>query len=224
MATMTENLALDRAATPTPDEEIHRVRFAQWVVLAGSIIFRIGLPWPVVMDYFEAENSSDRVAVIEGDRFEFGLLGLGALVAGVGLWMLGRAIAPMEGRLEGRRGRRRRVAAIVAAWLAVASALAGLSRLLHAVLASAQFNEDTWIDPVVGGIGWIATGVALVTFGVLAWSAPPPKWTAVVLIVGGLLGLVTFLPLFWYLATMVFTIANLVVTRRSARGRRPVMA
>lgn len=217
---MTEDLTIDRSTARTSGDAIRSVRAALWVVLGGSIVFWIGLPWPVVVDYFEADDSAARVALIDDDRFEyglaFGLLGLGALVAGVGLWMLGRAIAPMEAR----RSRRRVVAALIAAWLGFAGVLGGASRLLHAVFASPQFNEDTFIDPIVGGIAWIATGVALITFGVLAWSGPPPKWTAVVLVVGGVLGTVTFLPLFWYLATIIFASANLIVMRRSAH-RRP---
>ena len=52
----------------------------------------------------------------------------------------------------------------------------------------------------------------------LAWSAPPPKWTAVVLVLGGVAAAVTFLPLFWYIALIVFAIANLIVMRRRAES------
>ncbi len=196
-----------------------RVRTALWVALAGSVIFWIGLPFPVVTDFFESEDSAERIALIDGERTQFaiafGLLGLGAAVVGVGLWLLGRAIAPMEAQRSTRRSR----AAQTAGWLGLTGVLAGGSRLVHAVFATPEYLEgDNIIDPVVGAIAWPATSIAMIILGVLAWSSPAPKWTAVVLVLGGVAGLVTFLPLFWYTALIVFAIANLVVIRQRARS------
>lgn len=199
--------------------ELNRVRTALWVALTGSIIFWVGMPFPVVTDFFEAENEAERIALIDGDRTQiaiaFGLLGLGAAIAGVGLWLLGRGIVPMEAR----RSRRREIAAQTAAWLGLTGVLAGGSRLLHALFATAEYMEgdDNFIDPVLGAVAWPATSVALIIFGVLAWSSPPPKWTAVVLALGGVAGLLTFLPLFWYFALIVFAIANLILMRRRTK-------
>lgn len=198
----------------TGGADMHGVRASLSVTLAGSVVFWIGLPWPVVRDFFEAEDEAGRLAVLDEHRLQFavsfGLLGLGALVAGFGLWRLGRAVAPREAQ----RSRRRAVAARVAAWLGLLSAAGGASRLAHAVLATPEFILDSPVDAVVGLAGFVATAVALVVLGVLGWSAPPPKWAAVVLVAGGVLGLVTFLPLFWYLALLVFSIASLVVLPR----------
>ena len=209
---------------PRASTAMYGVRIALWVALAGSIIFWVGLPFPVVTDFFEAENEAERIALIDGDRTQFaiafGLLGLGAAIAGVGLWLLGRAIAPMETQ----RSRRREIAARTAAWLGLTGVLAGLSRLGHALFATAEYVEgdDNVIDPVVGAIAWPATSVALIIFGVLAWSSPPPKWTAVVLVLGGVAGLLTFLPLFWYFALIVFAVANLIVMRRRTKPSETV--
>lgn len=212
---MTTDYGTEQQRIQAPPASLTNVRRALWVVLAGSVIFWIGLPFPVVTDYFESANGAERIAVIDGDRTQFavafGLLGAGAAVAGIGLWLLGRAIAPMEAE----RSRRRGLAAQTAGWLGLLGVLAGASRLLHAVFATPEYMEgDNYIDPAVGVIGAIGTSLALITVGVLAWSAPPPKWTAVVLVLGGVAAAVTFLPLFWYFALIVFAIANLIVMRR----------
>jgi len=186
------------------------------VVLVGSIVFWIGMPFPVGSDFFGADNDAERIIVVEENRAQigasFGLFGLGAAIAGVGLWMLGRAIAPIE---ETERGRTRKIAAQVAAWLGLLGAISGLSRLLHALFATPETLVEGNLDAAIGLVGMAATAVSLVVFGVLAWSAPPPKWTAVVLVLGGIVGAGTFLPLFWYFALIVFAVANLRMTRRA---------
>lgn len=218
---MTTDFETDRPQARAPSAgSLSGVRTALWVALAGSVIFWIGLPFPVVTDFFESETSVERIAVVNGERTQFavafGLLGLGAAVAGVGLWLLGRAIAPMEAE----RGRRRGRAAQTAGWLGLLGVLMGASRVLHAVFATPEYMEggDNIIDPVAGVIGGLGTSIALIVFGVLAWTAPPPKWTAVVLVLGGVAAAATFLPLFWYTALIVFAIANLVVMRRRANS------
>lgn len=184
-----------------------------WVVLAGSILFWVGLPFPVVFDYFEAENEAARIAIMDGDRAQFalsfGLLGVGAAVAGVGLWMLGRSLVP-SARTRGSRWAK---AATAATWFGLASAAGGLSRTLHAVFATPEYMADAAVDMVVGGIGWLGTVLAMIILGVFLWSAGPPKWTAVVMVLGGIAGGVTFLPLFFYLPLIVFAVAILVVQR-----------
>ena len=215
---MTTHLDTKRSQPEIPSDATSGVRAALWIALAGSIIFWVGLPFPIVTDYFTADNDAERIALIDGERTQFalafGLLGLGAAIAAVGLWRLGRAIAPMEAE----RSRRREIAAKVAAWLGLTGVVAGGSRLIHGVFATPEYMEsgDNIIDPLVGAVAWPATSLALIILGVLSWSAPPPKWTAVVLVLGGLWAAVTFLPLFWYTALIVFAIANLIVMRRRA--------
>lgn len=191
------------------------------VILAGSIIFWIGVPWPVASDYFGADNDAERIAVVDDQRIEiaiaFGLLGLGTAIAGLGLWMLTRDIVSMEAA----RGPRRGTAVKVAGWLSLLSVLAGVMRLLTALLATPEFFVDNDLDLIGLFAMFIGTAVVLIILGVLAWSGPPPKWSAVVLIVGGVLGVVTLLPLFWYLALIVFAIANLAVMRRGDASPQP---
>lgn len=62
---------------------------------------------------------------------------------------------------------------------------------------------------VIGG--GIALMLAMIVVGVLAWWAPPPKWTAVVLVVGAPLG---FLPEVQQIAVIVFAAAGLITLAR----------
>ena len=86
-----------------------------------------------------------------------------------------------------------------------------------AVFATPEYFVD---GGVLGDLVYIVGMVlgltlSMILFGALAWSAPPPKWTAVVLILAALLGLPAFVP--WFLGLFVFAVANLVVmARRSA--------
>lgn len=85
--------------------------------------------------------------------------------------------------------------------------------MLHALLATPEFYVDSPLGTamlVVGGLGLMSSMLIL---GVLAWSAPPPKWTAVVMVVGGLL---SFMPDVAYVGLAIFAAANLVMLRRSA--------
>lgn len=77
-----------------------------------------------------------------------------------------------------------------------------------------------WIDVVAGVAGWIGTSLALIILGWLGLKGPPPNWACIVLVFGGVAGLVTFLPLFWYVALIIFAIPNFVQFRQmpTARG------
>lgn len=194
------------------------MRTALWLVLLGSVIFWAGIPWPANGDFFEAENDVARIAVVEEHRtafaIAFSLLGVGALIAAVGLWSYGLHTAAHEGT----HAPRRRVAAQVAAWLALAGVLSGTSRTLHALFGSAEANVTSDIDLVLGIAAAVATSIALVILGGLAWAGPPPRWTAVLLVLGGVLGAAMFLPFWWFGALLIFAITNLIVTRGGRAG------
>ena len=87
--------------------------------------------------------------MVDGDRTQFavafGLLGLGAAVAGVGLWLLGRAIAPMEAE----RGRRRGLAAQTAGWLGLLGVLPGCPGCCTpSSRRPSTWKGDNIVDPV----------------------------------------------------------------------------
>lgn len=188
------------------------------VVLVGAVACIVGIvAFPVVGDYWNAGSDAAQAALIDSDRGQFavafGLQGLGTVVVGSGLFLLGRAIAPMETHGD-RRGRA--TAARIAGWFGVVVGLSGLSGGLHAVFATPEFYVDSMIETlfvVVGGLGLVVCAVA---FGVLAWAASPPKWTAVVLTIGGLVNAVG-IPDIIYVALVIFSIANLFVLRSGAR-------
>jgi len=141
-------------------------------------------------------------------------MGLGTVVAGIGLFALGWAIAPTEGETAKWRETVARAAGIGG----VLAALAGLERLLVALFATPEFFVDEGaFGDVVYIIGMvIGLTISMILLGILAWAAPPPKWTAVVLIVFAVLGLPAFMP--WFVGLFVFAVANLVVMARSPQS------
>lgn len=193
------------------ETSIRRIGAALWVLLGGGLLSLGGLPFPANGRYWDAANDAERIAVIDADRAQFavayGLAALGMLMVGVGLALLALALAPAA------PGRRRNAWARVAAWMGGIGAAGAVVVLFHALLASPEFFVDsaTFDVAVVGG--GIALMFAMITVGVLAWSAPLPKWAAAVLIASGPLG---FIPELQQIAVIVFAAASLVTLTRRA--------
>jgi hypothetical protein len=192
------------------------VRNSLWLLIVGSVLALIGVFLPATSDFFDSDlTDAELIQMVDGDRAEyliaFGLMGLGTVIVGTGLLALGRAIAPTERETAEWRGTVAQVAGIGG----LLAALAGLERLGVALFATPEFFVDGGvISDVAYGIGMvIGLTLSMILFGILAWRAPPPKWTAVVLIVFALLGLPAFMP--WFVGLFVFAVANLVVMARS---------
>ena len=189
---------------------MNKVVYALWAILIGAVAVLVTLPFPIVGDFWDDDSDAAKIAVIDEDRLQFalvfGLSALGLVAVGIGLFMLGTAISPMES------SRGRAIAAQVGAWLGLAAAANGLSELLHALFATPEFYVDSALRAVMIVVGGISLLLAMVILGVLAWSAPPPKWTAVVLVLGGLASVI---PDIAYVALAIFAAANLVALRRA---------
>ena len=185
------------------------------MVIAGSVSTLVGVFLPATSDFFDSDlTDAELIRLVDDDRspylIAFGLMGLGTVIVGIGLFLLGRAIAPMEREMASWRG----TVASIAARGGLRAALAGLERLLVALFATPEFFVDGGaFGDVVYLIGMmLGLTLSMVLFGVLAWAAPPPKWTAVLLIVAALLGLPAFMP--WFAGLFIFAVANLVVMAR----------
>ena len=195
------------------------VKRALWVMICGSVLFlSAALVFSVGRDFWEADGDAARIAVVDDDRVQFGayfaVLGTGTIILAIGLWMFGRAVAAIE------EPGRRRTAATTAGWLGLVGAIAGVMRLALGLFGTPELIVESPLDIVVGAIAAIATTIALITIGVLAWSAPPPKWASVVLVLAAVTGAITF-PDVAVLGVIVFSIANLVVMRRAVPARVP---
>ena len=190
-----------------------RTRTALWLLLGGGILTLGGLPFPVNGRYWDAADDAGRIAAIDGDRLQFavafGLAALGTIGVGIGLALLAPALASASSS----PGRRRHAAALVAAWMGWIGALGGLVVLLHALLATPEFFVDSIMFDVAVVAGGIAVMLAMIIVGVLGWSAPPPKWATVVLVVGGPLG---FIPEVQQIAVIVFAAASIITLARRA--------
>jgi hypothetical protein len=192
------------------------VRKWLWLLIVGSVLALIGVFLPATSDFFDSDlTDAELIQMVDADRAEyliaFGLMGLGTIIVGIGLLGLGWAIAPTERETAPWRGTVAQVAGIGG----VLTALAGLERLVVALFATPEFFVD---EGALGDVTYIiglmiGLTLSMILFGILAWEAPPPKWTAVVLIVFALLGLPAFMP--WFVGLLVFAVANLVVMSRS---------
>ena len=196
------------------------VRRALWLLIVGSVLALVGVFLPATSDFFDSDfTDAELIQMVDGDRAQyliaFGLMGLGTVLAGIGLFVLGWAIAPTEGETAKWRETVARAAGIGGAL----AALAGLERPLVALFATPEFFVDGGgaLGDVVYIIGMIiGLTLSMILLGILAWAAPPPKWTAVVLIVFAVLGLPAFMP--WFVGLFVFAVANLVVMTRSPQS------
>jgi hypothetical protein len=187
-----------------------------WLLVAGSVVTTIGVSLPATSDFFDSDlTDADLVRLVDDDRAQylvaFALMGLGVVIAGIGLFALGRAIAPMERQSANWRGTVAQVAAIGG----ILAALAGLERILVALFATPEFFvDDGAFGDAVYAVGMvIGLTLSMILFGVLAWDAPPPKWTAVILVIGAILGPPSFIS--WFVGLFVFAVANLIVMARS---------
>lgn len=192
------------------------VRNAMWLLVAGSVVTAIGVMLPATADFFDSDlTDADLIRLVDDDRAQYlaawVLMGLGTAVVGIGLFLLGRAIAPMERQSANWRGTVAQVAGIGG----ILAALAGLERVLVGLFATPEFFVDEGAFGTVVYVVGLVIGLtlAMILFGVLAWDAPPPKWTAVVLVVGAVLGVPTFIS--WFVGLFVFAVANLIVMARS---------
>lgn len=193
---------------------------ALWVILIGTVVAiaaAVFSSFSAVGDYWSAGADAAKIALIDANRTQFAIgfggAGLGTAIIGVGMFLFGKAIAPIE-MTVGRR--RRAIVARLAAWSGIIVGLWGVSGALHAVAATPTFLVESSIGFAFTVAGSLALVFCSVVFGVLGWKASPPKWSAVVLIIGGLT--VLGIPDIVYLALLVFTIANLVVSRSTARS------
>jgi hypothetical protein len=194
-----------------------RIIVALLVLLVGGILTMGGLPFPVNGRYWDAANDAERIVVIDADRVQFaiafGIAALGTLAIGVGLAMSARALVPAGS------DRRRRTAGVIAMWMGALAALGALVVLLHALLATPEFFVDSVSYDVAVYGGGIAVMLGMILIGLLAWSAPPPKWAAVILIVGAPLG---FVPEVQQIAVIVFAAISLVAIIRQRTSPAPL--
>lgn len=187
------------------------LRLACLVLLIGSVAFFVGIAFPVITDFFEADGDKEaQLAVVEDNLAQFRLawvlIGLGTSVAGLGLWLWGRALASAT---TGRRA----TAATVAAWMGAFGVPTGFARAIPP-FSSAEAAVDAGGWEEVWYIAYsLATTISMLILGWLILKSTIPTWTGVLFALGGIAAIATLLPLWWYFAGIIVGIAGLRLFR-----------
>lgn len=158
-------------------------------------------------DFFSSNDAEHDAALADYYWQIWGILlpiAIAILLSGVALFLLAGVLASMGA------GGTVRVTAVVRRLVLPLSALAAVPYLL-----GPDFDPPTWVTAAFGiaGIGAYLTTIAL---GVVIFRLPVPTWTGVALIVGAVLAVVSFLPLFVFVGTFVAGTGMLRWDRNSA--------
>ena len=198
------------------------MRLASLVLLVGSVLFFAGFAFPAFRGLFEAETLEEEIAHIEENLSQFRLAwvlaGAGTSLAGAGLWMWGRGIAQTG---DGRSA----AAATVAAWLGAVGVPNGVIRAAVPFgSASTAADPGFWLAEFPFSIYLLGTTISMVILGWLIIRGKMPTWLGVVLILCGIAGLGTFLPLFWYAGGIVAGVAGLRLFSAQQTAESPAAA
>jgi hypothetical protein len=183
------------------------------VVWLSAIIFL-----PNLRAMYETEETA--LATLQGHRTEvflgWSMFALGEALVGVGIWMIARQVSRTESGWKS-------TVAGVAGWAFLVAALTSALIRVWPPLWSASAEDlaegtsEVWWGILIGAV-WVVMSVAFVALAVvLLRSAAWPTWLGVVLIPLGLLPLVLFLPLFYWVGAVLLGVVVLVRTRWSSR-------
>jgi hypothetical protein len=189
------------------DSERQRLRSAIWAVLAGAVLALGGIfgfgALTGAGDFF-SDDEAERAAARTDDYWQiWGMLvplAIAVVISGVALFLLSGSLARIA---AGRR----------------AQAITAVHRVVIplTVLASVPYWFGPEIDEVgvpgwveaVAGISGIIAYVSMVVLGVAMLGLAVPRWTGAAMIAGALLAVVTFLPLFVFVGTLLASIGLL---------------
>lgn len=196
-----------RMHQPTLDEsERQRLRIAIWAILAGSALALTGIfgfgGFTGAGDYFGTD--AERAAAIDDHYWQiWGLLlpvAIAIVISGVAIRLFSGSLLRI---LAGRR-------ATMVAWI-------HRSIVPLAVVASVPYWFGPEIDDV-GFPGWaemitlicgLLANASVVVLGVTMLVRPLPRWIGIAMILGGILAVVSFLPLFVFLGMLIAAIGLL---------------
>ena len=189
------------------------IRTSSWLMISACAvtlvaIFGMGAATGAG-NYFD-ENPAVKEQAIADYRLEIWILllgvGIGLIIFGVALFLLGRALSIL---CSGWRAK----AAGWAKWFALVVTVVGASPYFlgpHSRVDEPGLNFD-----FVAGITTLGgTSLVVIIFGILMILGPTPTWTGIVMIVGAVLAVPAFLPLFWFAAGLISGLGLLRWSRR----------
>lgn len=188
-----EHVALD-------ENERRRLRAAIWAVLGGAVLALTGIfGFGALTDagnYFSDDKAEKAAAVADQYWQIWGMLlplAIATVISGVALVLLARSLERISD------GWRTRIITIFARAVIPLTLLASIPYWFGPEFDS--LGVPGWVEAVAGISGMLAY-LATIALGVAIIRLPVPTWTGVALIVGAVLALVSFLPLFVFGGTL----------------------
>lgn len=212
-----------RTATET-DRELRRLRRISWLFLGAAVLFFPMIFNPVTFGFFDAASEAERLSHVEENltalRVLFSGIGVAELALGVALWLWGRQVAD---HTPGRRGG-------VARAFAVVGLVGGMTAMVGRQIAwfedaPALASANAGALELLGGLSvGIAFSLSIIVFGVFMVRGAMPTWLGVVWILCGVLFWLGILPLWFFVAALVFGIRGLVKFRPANASAEQISA
>jgi hypothetical protein len=183
-----------------------RLRVAVRAVLAGSVLALAGIfgfgAFTGAGDYFGSD--AEREAAIDDHYWQiWGLLlpvAIAIVISGVAIWLFTGSLAQV---LAGRR-------AVIVAWIrrviVPLAVVASVPYWFGPELDDSAF--PTWAE-AIALICLLLANASIVTLGAVMLVRPLPRWIGIAVILGGILAVATFLPLFVFVGLFVASIGLL---------------
>jgi len=203
---------------PGDEVAVADLRRIAWLFLLSAVCFFPMIFNPLIFGFFDASSDAERLEHVtehlSGLRLLFTGIGLTELALGIALWSWGRKVGDQT---SGRRGNLARVFAWVGL-LAGAVALIGRCTAWFEDAASMASDDIGVLEILVGVVGGIGFSSTVIGFGWLMILGGMPSWLGVVWTACGLLFWVGILPLWFFVAALVFGIRGLLRFRPGVAG------
>ena len=203
------------------DNERQRLRVAIWLVLGSAVLALSGIfgfgALTGAGDYFSDDEAEKAAAIADHYGQIWGILlpvAIASVVSGVALFVFA---GPLTRILSGWR-------ATVVEWV---------RRIIIPLSVGAsvpywfgpEFDEldiPGWVE-VVSLILGVLTSAATIALGVAMLVRPLPRWTGIAMIIGAVLAVVLFLPLFIFVGTLAASVGLLRWSRALDRSSSPAI-
>ncbi len=190
---------MDIPHTPLTAPDRQRLRTAVWALVAAAVLTLLGIfgfgALTGAGGYFDEATRDEAVRDHYWQIWGILLpLAIATVISGVSLAMMAGVLSRMRSGWTASVTR-------VAQWLIVpATLLASMPYWLGP--ESDRLDLPSWFE-ALAGIAGLLSYAAVLAMGVTIFALPLPRWTGAALILGALAAVVTFLPLFVFVGTLV---------------------
>ena len=195
----------------TYDEQGIDRRLSLAFLLAALLFFPMIFN-PIIFGFFDAESDAARLKHVREHltmlRLLFSVIGITELTVGFSLWIWGRR----QVHLPGRSGN-------VARGLSWVALTAGIAAIISRWAVWLQDSEQiaagdgaslAMLTFIVAAVGF---SLAFIVFGLLMIRGPMPTWLGAVWVFCGVIFWVGILPLWFFVASLVFGVRGVLKTR-----------